>query len=169
MSPKKAPKLPKTMTAVEISAPGGPEALVSAKRPVPKPGEGEVLIKVAAAGVNRPDVLQRQGSYPPPAGASDIPGLEVADHLSLHALLDDLGQQGINNVLVEAGPRLNGALLEAGLVNELVVYQAPRVMGARAQGMFALETVERMADSIEFNLVGARRVGADLRLNYRMD
>jgi len=94
---------------------------------------------------------------------------EVADHLSLHALLDDLGQQGINNVLVEAGPRLNGALLEAGLVNELVVYQAPRVMGARAQGMFALETVERMADSIEFNLVGARRVGADLRLNYRMD
>jgi len=70
--------LPETMTAVEIREPGGPEVLVPGTRPLPQPGEGEVLIKVAAAGVNRPDVLQRQGSYPPPPGASDIPGLEVA-------------------------------------------------------------------------------------------
>ncbi|MEQ8354732.1 MAG: NAD(P)H-quinone oxidoreductase [Kiloniellaceae bacterium] len=70
--------LPDSMTVIEIGAPGGPEALVPAERPLPRPGEGEVLIKVAAAGVNRPDVLQRQGSYPPPPGASDIPGLEVA-------------------------------------------------------------------------------------------
>jgi putative PIG3 family NAD(P)H quinone oxidoreductase len=66
------------MKAIEISAPGGPEALRLTERPVPKPGPGEVLIRVAAAGVNRPDVLQRMGMYPPPAGASDIPGLEVS-------------------------------------------------------------------------------------------
>ncbi|MFC3440916.1 NAD(P)H-quinone oxidoreductase [Sphingobium rhizovicinum] len=70
--------VPSEMTAIGIAAPGGPEALVPETRPVPVPGAGEVLIKVAAAGVNRPDVLQRQGKYPPPPGASDIPGLEVA-------------------------------------------------------------------------------------------
>jgi putative PIG3 family NAD(P)H quinone oxidoreductase len=73
-----SPSLPETMTAIEISAPGGPEVLVPASRPLPQPGEGEVLVKVPAAGVNRPDCLQRQGSYPPPPGASDIPGLEIA-------------------------------------------------------------------------------------------
>ena len=70
--------LPATMTAIEIAEPGGPEVLKPAERPMPLPGAGEVLIKVAAAGVNRPDVMQRQGNYPPPPGASDIPGLEVA-------------------------------------------------------------------------------------------
>ncbi|MGB8273851.1 MAG: NAD(P)H-quinone oxidoreductase [Alphaproteobacteria bacterium] len=70
--------LPETMTVIEITAPGGPEVLVPAKRRVVQPGEGEVLIQVAAAGVNRPDVLQRQGVYPPPKGVTDIPGLEVA-------------------------------------------------------------------------------------------
>ena len=70
--------LPAEMTVIEIAAPGGPEQLRLAQRPVPRPGDGEVLIKVAAAGVNRPDVMQRQGRYPPPAGASDLPGLEVA-------------------------------------------------------------------------------------------
>jgi putative PIG3 family NAD(P)H quinone oxidoreductase len=66
------------MTAIEITAPGGPEVLAQTIRPVPSPGPGEVLIRVAAAGVNRPDVLQRKGLYPAPPGASDIPGLEVA-------------------------------------------------------------------------------------------
>ena len=66
------------MTAIAISAPGGPEVLQPTTRPVPQPGPGEVLIRVAAAGVNRPDVLQRMGYYPPPPGASDLPGLEVA-------------------------------------------------------------------------------------------
>jgi NADPH2:quinone reductase len=70
--------LPSRMTAIAIRAPGGPEVLVPEERPVPNPGAGEVLIKVTAAGVNRPDVMQRQGSYPPPPGASDIPGLEIA-------------------------------------------------------------------------------------------
>lgn len=66
------------MRAVEITKPGGPEVLQIAERPKPAPAEGEVLIRVAAAGVNRPDCLQRMGVYPPPPGASDLPGLEVA-------------------------------------------------------------------------------------------
>ena len=66
------------MIAVEISAPGGPEVLRAVERPDPKPARGEVLIEVAAAGVNRPDIMQRKGLYPPPPGASDLPGLEVA-------------------------------------------------------------------------------------------
>lgn len=71
-----------TMTAIEIEKPGGPEVLKPATRPVPVAGVGEVLIKVAAAGVNRPDVVQRQGFYAPPPGASDIPGLEIAGHVA---------------------------------------------------------------------------------------
>jgi putative PIG3 family NAD(P)H quinone oxidoreductase len=70
--------LPSRMTAIEIAHPGGPEVLTPVERDVPTPQVGEVLIKVEAAGVNRPDLLQRQGNYPPPPGASDIPGLEVA-------------------------------------------------------------------------------------------
>src|SRR6267142_4368413 len=66
------------MTVIEISEPGGPDVLRPAERPTPAPGLSEVLIKVAAAGVNRADVAQRLGRYPPPPGASDIPGLEVA-------------------------------------------------------------------------------------------
>ena len=68
----------RVMTAIEISQAGGPEVLVPTERPVPTPGVGEVLVRVRAAGVNRPDVMQRQGMYPPPPGASDIPGLEIA-------------------------------------------------------------------------------------------
>ncbi len=68
-------QLPATMTCVEITPEGG---LITASRPLPQPGPGEVLVEVAAAGVNRPDVLQRKGAYPPPPGASDIPGLEIA-------------------------------------------------------------------------------------------
>jgi putative PIG3 family NAD(P)H quinone oxidoreductase len=70
--------LPAEMTAIEITAPGPPDVLRPTRRPVPSPGPGEVLIKVKAAGVNRPDLMQRQGLYAPPPGASDIPGMEVA-------------------------------------------------------------------------------------------
>ena len=70
--------IPATMTAIEITQPGKPDVLKPTSRPTPKPAAGEVLIRVVAAGVNRPDVLQRYGKYPPPAGASDLPGLEVA-------------------------------------------------------------------------------------------
>lgn len=70
--------LPEMMKCVEISAPGPADVLKPVMRPVPRPAAGQVLIKVAAAGINRPDVLQRQGAYPAPPGASDLPGLEVA-------------------------------------------------------------------------------------------
>ncbi|HKR24766.1 MAG TPA: NAD(P)H-quinone oxidoreductase [Allosphingosinicella sp.] len=70
--------LPQEMDAIDPDAPGGPEVLVPVRRPVPRPGPGELLIEVAAAGVNRPDILQRRGAYPPPPGAPTIPGLEVA-------------------------------------------------------------------------------------------
>ena len=74
--------IPKTMRAVEITQPGGPEVLKIGTRPVPQPKEGELLVKVAAAGVNRPDTMQRAGNYPVPPGASDIPGLELAGSIA---------------------------------------------------------------------------------------
>jgi NADPH:quinone reductase len=70
--------LPTKMTAIGIKGPGGPDMLAPEQRPVPTPGNGQILVKVAAAGVNRPDVMQRMGLYPPPPGAPDIPGLEIA-------------------------------------------------------------------------------------------
>ena len=88
------------MRVVEISSFGGPDVLRLAERPMPVPGAGEVLVRVSASGVNRPDVLQRKGHYAPPPGASDIPGLELAgviesgdaDALALAGL--QLGQRG---------------------------------------------------------------------------
>ena len=73
--------LPSEMTVVEIAAPGGPEQLRTAVRPVPRPGNDEVLVRVEAAGINRPDVMQRQGRYPPPPGVSDLPGMEIAGEI----------------------------------------------------------------------------------------
>ena len=73
---------PQTMTAVAISTPGGPEVLKPVEMPTPKPGAGQVLVKVAAAGVNRPDVQQRIGAYPPPPGHSTLPGLEIAGEVA---------------------------------------------------------------------------------------
>lgn len=71
-------EIPTRMTVIGIKTPGGPEVLVPEQRTVGMPGKGEILVKVAAAGINRPDVVQRQGHYPPPPGAPDVPGLEIA-------------------------------------------------------------------------------------------
>ncbi len=76
-----ARQIPQTMTAIGFDVPGGPEVLRPVTQPVPHPGDGQVLIRVAYAGVNRPDVAQRQGIYPPPPGASPLPGLEVAGEI----------------------------------------------------------------------------------------
>ena len=75
-------ELPETMTCIAIVKPGGPESLVAERRPTPRPGPTEIVVQVEAAGVNRPDVSQRQGKYPPPPGASDLPGLEVAGRVA---------------------------------------------------------------------------------------
>lgn len=109
---------PETMTVIEILEPGGPEALVVGQRPVPRPGEGEVLVEVAAAGVNFPDVMQRRGKYPPPPGASDIPGLEIA------------------GAVVEAGPKVDAfgpgdevcALVSGGGYAEYCTAPAPQCL-----------------------------------------
>jgi NADPH:quinone reductase len=74
--------IPESMTVIEIAGAGGPDVLRPARHPVPQPAAGEVLIRVGGAGVNRPDVMQRLGKYPPPRGASDIPGLEIAGHVA---------------------------------------------------------------------------------------
>jgi NADPH:quinone reductase len=103
------------MKVVEIAAPGGPEQLRPAVRPVPQPGVGEVLIRVAAAGVNRPDIMQRQGLYPPPPGASDLPGMEVAGTIAA------LGQ-GVGGLSVGAQVT---ALLTGGGYAEYAIAPAP--------------------------------------------
>ena len=71
-------EIPDWMTAIDPADKGGPEILLPVRRPVPQPGTGQLLIRVAAAGVNRPDIAQRIGAYPPPPGAPTVPGLEVA-------------------------------------------------------------------------------------------
>jgi NADPH2:quinone reductase len=81
VSAPSASPLPETMTVIAISEPGGPDVLKAETRALPHPFEHEILIQVVAAGVNRPDVVQRQGHYPPPKGASDLPGLEVSGHV----------------------------------------------------------------------------------------
>lgn len=90
------------------------------------------------------------------------------DKICLRAMLEDLGASGINSVLTECGPRLNGALLAADLIDELIVYQSAMVMGDGANGMFSLPSPVRMADTPRCELTGLRRLGADLRLNYRV-
>src|ERR1700722_11516276 len=112
---EKSMSVPADMTVVEIAAPGGPEQLKPKQRPVPKPGDGEVLVRVAAAGVNRPDVMQRQGRYPPPAGASDLPGLEIAG---------EVAELGANVSGLSIGEKVT-ALLPGGGYAQYAVAAAP--------------------------------------------
>ncbi len=112
------PALPDTMRAVEIVRPGGPEVLVATTRPMPQPGPGEVLIRVAAAGINRPDVLQRKGGYAPPPGASDLPGLEVAGTVA--AVGENVGRW-------QAGDQVC-ALVSGGGYAEYCVAPAPQCL-----------------------------------------
>lgn len=107
----------KTMRAVTAPEPGGPEALVLEERPVPEPGPGQVLIKVAAAGVNRPDVIQRQGFYPPPEGASDVLGLEVSGHAAaLGAGVTEIAEGDAVVALLGGGGYADYAVADAGSV-----------------------------------------------------
>lgn len=110
--------IPAEMRAVEITQPGGPEVLVPARRPVPHPANGEVLVRVAAAGVNRPDILQRQGSYAPPPGTVDLPGLEVAG---------EVVAVGADTPRWKVGDRVT-ALLAGGGYAEFCVAPAPQCL-----------------------------------------
>jgi NADPH2:quinone reductase len=110
--------IPAEMTAIEISHFGGPEVLMPGKRPVPQPAASEVLIKVAAAGINRPDILQRTGGYAPPPGASDLPGLEVAGEIV--AIADDVTDWKVGDKVM--------ALVAGGGYAEYCVAPAPQVL-----------------------------------------
>ena len=110
--------VPETMTCVEISEPGGPEVLKPTKRPVPKPAKGEVLIRIAAAGVNRPDCTQRAGRYAPPPGVTDIPGLEAAGEIV--AVGDQVADWKIGDKVC--------ALLAGGGYAEYAVAPAPQCL-----------------------------------------
>jgi len=108
--------LPDRMTAIAIRAPGGPDMLVAEQRAVPQPGPGEILVKVEAAGVNRPDVMQRQGLYPPPAGAPDIPGLEICGivaALGEELMVEDESYIDMATALSATGPTYVFLLMEA--------------------------------------------------------
>jgi putative PIG3 family NAD(P)H quinone oxidoreductase len=110
-----AGELPTTMLAIGIATPGGPEVLRAETVPVPVPGPGQLLIRVAHAGVNRPDVVQRQGRYPPPPGASPIPGLEVSGHVV--ALGEGVAEPALGvrvAALVNGGGYAQYCLAEAG-------------------------------------------------------
>src|SRR4249920_1813918 len=96
------PPLPETMTAIAIRMPGGPEVLTPEMRPLPVPGASEILVRVRAAGVNRPDAMQRRGQYPPPPGAPDIPGLEIAGEVT--ALGRGAGRFGIGDAVTALVP-----------------------------------------------------------------
>jgi putative PIG3 family NAD(P)H quinone oxidoreductase len=106
------------MRAIEISKPGNPDVLVEVERPTPSPAQGEVLVKVAAAGVNRPDVMQRMGHYPPPPGITDIPGLEIA------GVIEALGD-GVDGW--RAGDRVT-ALVAGGGYAEYCVAPGPQCL-----------------------------------------
>ena len=109
------------MRAIEIPEPGGPEALKLCDRPIPEPSDHEVLIKVAAAGVNRPDAMQREGQYPPPPGASDIPGLEVSGTIESVGAEVTRWQVGEKVCALVSG----GGYAEYAVAHDLCVLPAP--------------------------------------------
>ncbi|GGD29992.1 NAD(P)H-quinone oxidoreductase [Aureimonas glaciei] len=117
--------LPATMTAIVLKGFGGPEVLVPEDRPVPRPGPGEILIEVHAAGVNRPDILQRMGAYPPPKGAPDWPGLEVAGRVA--ALGEGAGRFALGDEVMALLP--GGGYAEYAVVAEDNALPVPTGLG----------------------------------------
>ncbi len=143
--------LPARMAAVEITTPGGPEVLQPTTRPVPVPAPGEVLIRVAAAGVNRPDVFQRNGNYPPPPGASDLPGLEVAGTIA--AVGDAVDRWHVGDPVC--------ALLAGGGYAEYAVAPAPQVLPVPdGLDMIAAAALPETAFTVWTNLVDGGRLAA---------
>ena len=147
--------IPATMTAVEITTPGGPEVLRPATRPVPAPGPDEVLIRVAAAGVNRPDTFQRLGNYPPPPGASDLPGLEVAGTV---AAVGPPGGDRAGDASWRVGDRVC-ALLAGGGYAEYATAPSPQVLPVPdGLSMTAAAALPETAFTVWTNLVDGGRL-----------
>jgi putative PIG3 family NAD(P)H quinone oxidoreductase len=120
--------VPETMRAVEIAEPGGPEVLRPATRPVPVPGQGQILIRIAFAGVNRPDALQRAGQYAPPPGASDLPGLEAAGEVA--AIGPGVTRWAVGDAVTALLP--GGGYAEYALTHEAHALPVPAGMGLAA-------------------------------------
>ncbi len=155
--------VPREMMVVEIAAPGGPEQLRMARRPMPQPGEGEVLVRVAAAGVNRPDVMQRQGRYPPPAGASDIPGLEIAGEvIALGANVSGVALGDRVTALLPGGGYADHARRGRGTVFA-DTERSQHGRGGRAAG----DVFHGLDQPLRARRLESRRVGSDPRRHQR--
>ena len=102
------------------------------------------------------------------AGADVVKVGASEEHVDASAVLDDLGGRGVNEVLVEAGPILAGSLITADLVDELVIYQAPHIMGSETRSMFRTPEWTRLADRLALDITDLRRVGTDLRITARL-
>lgn len=124
------------MRACVITTPGGPEVLQIEERPVPKPAAGEVLVRVHAAGLNRPDILQRMGKYPPPAGVTDIPGLEIAGEVVIGT--DDCPVEGRICALLSGGGYAEYAVVPIGQILPLPDYMSYEVGAALPECVFTV-------------------------------
>src|SRR5262249_3370772 len=142
------PTLPPTITAIEITEPGKPDALKPVSRPMPLPGMGEVLLEVNAAGVNRPDLQQREGNYEPPPGASDIPGLEVAGKIV---------QVGLGVPHLEVGDEVCALVAGGGYANYCVAPAPPTLPGRRGLTMGAAAPIPTTFFTAWTNVSGRAR------------
>jgi NADPH:quinone reductase len=182
------PALPAHMTAIAIRAPGGPDMLVPEQRPLPQPGDGEVLVKVAAAGVNRPDVMQRQGLYPPPPGATHIPGLEIAGEVVALGAGVKRWKRGDKVMALPVPPGLT--LVAAAAIPETFftvwhnTFERGRLKagetllvhgGSSGIGTTAIQVAKSFGARVIITAGSAekcdacRRLGADVAINYRSE
>ena len=147
------------MKAIEISAPGGPEVLRLVERPAPTPGPGELLVRVEAAGVNRPDILQRMGKYPPPPGVSDMPGLEIAGTVAAIGPRRRRWREGDNVCALVAG----GGYAEYCVVPEPQALPLPRRLpAARGRGC-SRDVLHRLDQPVRSRQARRGRDGPDSR------
>ena len=153
------------MKCIEISKPGGPEVLVPAERPAPAPKANEILVKVAAAGVNRPDVLQRMGHYPVPPDASDLPGLEIAGEVAACGAGVTLWKPGDKVCALVHG----GGYAEYCVAPEVQALPMPKGFSADRGGVAAGNLLHRLVERLRPRAARAGRIaaGAGRHLRHR--
>jgi len=144
--------LPIDMIAIAITAPGGPEVLAPHRRPVPTPGADEILVKVAASGVNRPDVMQRMGLYPPPPGASEIPGLEIAGEVIA---------MGSNATRWKIGDRVCALVSGGGYAEYCVAHESHALAVPHGLAMSEAAAIPETFFTVWHNLFERGRLAAD--------
>lgn len=144
--------LPIDMIAIAITAPGGPEVLAPHRRPVPTPGADEILVKVAASGVNRPDVMQRMGLYPPPPGASEIPGLEIAG---------EVVAMGSNATRWKIGDRVCALVSGGGYAEYCVAHESHALAVPHGLAMSEAAAIPETFFTVWHNLFERGRLAAD--------